>query len=290
MIGVSPAYFISRFGNHFTPRDVVEGLSELKDLGFECFQLEIYDEESIDRWVSSGFLDVLSAARKNDLVVSQFVAHFLLSGFVDEPSLFSSWGISEAETIGEALAGSACPFVTIPIPAFEVPRRKALNAAYWREIETRFSEKLTAMVRAIEEYSLKVALEVMPWSLVGGIHGFLRLAEQLSDAEGASTRLGFNLDTGHATACKEPLVLAVSRLRGSILGTHLCDNAGHENLSLAPGKGSVQWELLLSTLRDLGYSGSYDLEIRCEPAEVHAEYAAARESLVNRLSGNMPAA
>ena len=290
MIGVSPAYFISRFGTDFTPRDVVKGVSELKALGFECFQLEIYHDQSLDEWVSSGFSDVLSAAGKEGLAVSQFVAHFLLNAFSDERSLCSPRGINEAAIIAEALSGSACPLVTIPVPAFEIPRGKVITAAYLRDIEKRFMDKLVAMVETFERFSLKAALEVMPWSLVGGIHGFLRIAETLSRAGGANIRLGFNLDTGHANACKEPLIIAVSRLGACVLGTHLCDNYGYENLSLAPGKGLVQWDSLFATLRDIGYSGSYDLEIRCEAADVYREYSAAREFVADRLSSGVATA
>ena len=74
---------------------------------------------------------------------------------------------------------------------------------------------------------------------VGGIDGFLRLCEHI----GTDT-LGLNFDTGHARACKENLYLIPAKLGGRILGTHLCDNFGHENLSLRPGAGSIDWPRL----------------------------------------------
>jgi sugar phosphate isomerase/epimerase len=70
-------------------------------------------------------------------------------------------------------------------------------------------------------------LEILPSAIVGGIDGFIRLCERLGTAS-----LGLNFDTGHAWASKENLYLIPAKLGRQIVGTHLCDNFGNENLSL----------------------------------------------------------
>jgi sugar phosphate isomerase/epimerase len=112
-----------------------------------------------------------------------------------------------------------------------------------------------------------MALEILPGAVVGGIDGFLRLCDHI----GTDT-LGLNFDTGHAWASKENLYLIPAKLGGRILGTHLCDNFGHENLSLRPGAGSIDWPRLIAGLKGCGYAGPWDIEIVCPAASVADEY------------------
>ncbi len=270
--GVSPAYFISRFGDRFTPGDVVTGLSEIIEIGFDAFQLEIFHADSIATWVNGGLQEALQAATSLHLAPTQFVGHVLLNAFTDEQSLYSEWGIEEAASMAEVLT-SACPVFTIPIPAFSIPFEARCDNACWSRIENRFSEKLATIASAVAARSIKVALEVLPGSLVGGIGGFLDLACRIEEATG--TKVGFNLDTGHAYASGELLPLAIRRLGSGITGTHLCDNRGRENLSLAPGKGDIRWNDVLDALHVTGYRGSCDIEINCPADRVHGEYAGA---------------
>ena len=111
----------------------------------------------------------------------------------------------------------------------------------------------------------------MPGAIVGGIDGFMRLCEHLG-----SDTLGFNFDTGHAWACKENLYLIPAKLGRAFSGTHLCDNFGHENLSLRPGAGSIDWPRLIAALKACGYNGPWDIEIVCPPNSVAEEYGAGR--------------
>ncbi|HSM90777.1 MAG TPA: sugar phosphate isomerase/epimerase, partial [Desulfobacterales bacterium] len=87
---------------------------------------------------------------------------------------------------------------------------------------------------------------------------------------------GLNFDTGHAWACKENLYLIPAKLGPRIIGTHLCDNFGHENLSLRPGAGSIDWTRLVAALKACGYNGPWDIEIVCPPNSVAEEYGAGR--------------
>ena len=119
----------------------------------------------------------------------------------------------------------------------------------------------------MEAAGRRLALEVMPSAIIGGIDGFMRLCEQLG-----TDRLGFNFDTGHAWAAKENIYMIPAKLNGQILGTHFCDNFGHENLSLRPGAGSIDWPAVIDGLKASGYEGSFDIEIICAPEAVQQEY------------------
>jgi len=131
----------------------------------------------------------------------------------------------------------------------------------------------------VEDAGRRMALEILPGAIVGGIDGFLRLCEHLS-----SDTLGFKFDTGHAWACKENLYLIPAKIGPRLLGTHLCDNFGNENLSLRPGAGSIDWLPLLTGLKNCGYTGPWDIEIICKPEDAEIEYGSGRNFIENLLN------
>jgi sugar phosphate isomerase/epimerase len=132
----------------------------------------------------------------------------------------------------------------------------------------------------VEAAGRRMALEILPSAVIGGIDGFMRLCDRLG-----TSAPGLNFDTGHAWASKENLYLVPAKLGRRIAGTHLCDNFGNENLSLRPGAGSIDWSRLIETLRSSGYDGAFDIEIICRPEEVRDEYAKARAYIATLLSG-----
>jgi sugar phosphate isomerase/epimerase len=266
MLGVSPAYFISRCGNRFTPEDVAGGLGQLAQMGFQGFQLEVFHADTLADWAHRGAALVCSRSAELGLGPTQFVAHFMLEAFADPQSLRSDAAIEQMKTvldIVERFAG--CRVVTVPLPAFAPPPAPTVDD--FRKFFERCREKVSDLAALVEGAGRRMALEILPGAVVGGIDGFLHLCAHIG-----SDTLGFNLDTGHAWAAKENLYLIPAKLGPRILGTHLCDNFGNENLSLRPGAGSIDWPRLVRTLKGCGYTGSWDIEIICKPEDAADEY------------------
>lgn len=271
--GVSPSYMISLWGEEFTAEQQIESLPGIADLGFWSFQPEVYLSDRLAQWVSGGAARVGAAADRYGLTASQLVGHFLLHGFDTEESLYSDWGINEAGRFAETsslLPG--CEVVTLPLPAFASgpqPDPAALRG--------RLLEKLRLLADAVAEGGCRLALELLPYSLLGGTGDLRALLQELPE------RVGYNFDTGHAWACKERVELIPGRMGNRLLGTHLCDNDGNENRSDRPGKGTVPWEATLDALMRSGYAGSLDLEIRCAPEHVQSEYRQGLQLLESHL-------
>ncbi len=266
MIGISPAFFVSKFSNRFSPDDVAAGLEDVASLGFSGFQLEVFHRESLDTWTRAGAAEIRKASSGLGLKARQFVAHFLLEAFADSEALASQLGVEEMKGVLEIVAGfDECRVVTVPLPAFK--ESQASSPDDYLFCFERCAAKVSRLLAMVEDAGRRMALEVLPGAVVGGIDGFLRLCEHI----GADT-LGLNFDTGHAWACKENLYLIPAKLGGRILGTHLCDNFGGENLSLRPGAGSIDWPRLIAALQAVGYDGPWDIEIVCPPQTVADEY------------------
>ena len=279
MIGVSPAYFVSKFSNRFSPNDVAAGLEDLPALGFSGFQLEVFHRESLETWARIGAAEIRRKSSDVGLKAHQFVAHFMLEGFADRQSLVSNAAVENMKVVLEiADLFDECRVVTVPLPAFDY--QAASNRDDYLFLFERCAAKVSRLLATVEDAGRRMALEVLPGAIVGGIDGFLRLCEHLG-----SDTLGLNFDTGHAWACKENLYLIPAKLGPRILGTHLCDNFGNENLSLRPGAGSIDWPRILAALSTSGYPGPWDIEIICQPHETAREYGTGRkfiESLLNR--------
>ena len=279
IIGVSPAYFISRFGNRFTPQDVASGLKELAELGFQGFQLEVFHRDTLETWVRPGASMVRRVSADLGLKATQVVAHFMMEGFSNREKLFSDMGLAEMRSVLEFVEPfEDCRLVTVPLGAFEAPR--APEREDYRNFFDRCAEKLRALQQLVERAGRRMALEILPSAVIGGIDGFMRLCEHLN-----AHTLGLNFDTGHAWASKENLYLIPAKLGRQIRGTHLCDNLGNENLSLRPGAGSIDWPRLLEALRVSGYAGAFDIEIMCKPQEACEEYRRARAFIESLLNG-----
>lgn len=280
MYGVSPAYFFSRYTTEFSVSDYIAGLDLLKRMGFEGYQLEVFHPDRLDEWLTQA---PRLARRGNELGMSatQFVAHFLLMATKDEPSLMSDLGYEQMKGVVEVThLFPECTTITLPIAPFAPAAGTTIEADQYRRLWDRLMLKLLAMARIVESGGLRLALELVPGSLIGSTEGFLRMMH-----EAGNTSIGYNFDTGHAWSSKEAIALIPAKLAGRIYGTHLKDNFGTENLALPPGDGSIPWPALLSALQAAGYEGSLDLEIACADKEaVEAAYRKGKEHVQRTIA------
>jgi len=269
MIGVSPAFVVSLFGREFSVGDFCEAIPLIKDIGFSAYQPEIFARRALPEWVRNG-RSVHRTASDLGLIPTQFVAHFMLDQFASPEQLQPRRGLDELKRVLDIMqVFSPCEVLTIPAPQFGPDRGSSWpdGAEGWKEIHLRLVEKVAQYVELVAEARLKLAFEIMPFSVFGGISRFVALCDEIGSPD-----LGLNFDTGHAWACRELLPSLPFELQGRIFGSHLGDNMSTENIKLAPGKGTIPWKPLLESLDDSGYTGSLDIEIVCKPDEVEEEY------------------
>jgi sugar phosphate isomerase/epimerase len=269
MIGVSPAFIVSLYGPGFSIGNFCEGLKLVRELGFSAYQPEILVETALPEWARDA-RSVHRTASDIGLVPTQFVAHFMLEEFATAEKLTPGSGIDELNRVIDIMqVFSPCRVLTIPASTFRMnwDLPEATDPLWWQEMHRRLVEKIGRYVEMVEEAGLKLAFEILPFSVIGGVNRFLSLCSEIG-----SLALGLNFDTGHAWACRELVPMLPLELQGRIFGTHLGDNMSTENTKLAPGKGSIPWKPLLANLEGAGYEGSWDIEISCRPDQVIEEY------------------
>jgi sugar phosphate isomerase/epimerase len=276
-LGVSPAFVFSRHSTAFTPEDYGASLPVIRELGFQYYQPEIYHVGALPAWRQSGARTVDATARSEGLQASQFVAHFLMEGFANAPRLAALApdleNFQQATAIAREFAG--CEVITVPLGPFQTAPERAADPTWYRDQQQRLAAKIDAFLAVATAAGLRLALEIVPFSLLTNADGFLRLFAAL----GAPAHLGLNLDTGHSWARREIMEFLPWKLQGRVFGTHLKDHNSDQNRPLAPGQGTIPWAPFLRALRASGYTGSLDLEIGCPADRVAAEYAAGRHYL-----------
>jgi sugar phosphate isomerase/epimerase len=276
VFGISPAFVLSLYGQEFSVENFCEALPRAKRLGFSVYQPEIFHEASLAGWVR-GAHQVHRTAGDLGLVPSQFVAHFMLEWFANPERLDPCGGLDELKAVVDVVqVFSPCRVLTIPAGQFQMEwdSPAATGEAAWRSTQQRLTEKIRRYLEVVSGAGLKLAFEIMPFSVIGGLRRFLDLCEEIGSPD-----LGLNFDTGHAWACRELVPLLPFEIRTRIFGTHLGDNQSTDNVKLPLTQGTVPWAALLRNLRATGYTGSLDIEIGCPAGEVEHHYRQGLEHL-----------
>ncbi len=280
IFGVSPAFVVAKYGDKFTVDQFSSALEDIKGLGFEAYQPEIFHREELNNWYIGGAKKVNSRAEELGLIPTQFVAHFLMESFSTKDKLFSDWGIDDLKKIIAVVKDfPTCKTIVIPIGKFNLDSNLFdNNTACYEQFKSRLYEKMKSFLSIIEKNAYRFAIEILPNSIIEGNDGFLDLYKRLD-----SDNFGLSLDTGHAWACRELVPLLPLKLKDKIFGLHLCDNDSDVNKSFAPGRGTIDWKLFMYNLRLSGYDGSLDLEIICDPDNIEEEYSFGMEFLNKQI-------
>lgn len=111
-----------------------------------------------------------------------------------------------------------------------------------------------------------------------------------------SDRVMLCFDTGHANI-EGQNIPAMIRAYGSRLATvHLNDNYGrigpiYEDLHLYPGSGLLDWPAIFAALRDVGFSGAYNMEpiaqLKRQPDDIRRISLRAAADILRILAGNI---
>jgi sugar phosphate isomerase/epimerase len=277
IIGVSPAYFISRFSDRFSAEQMATGLEEVTAMGYGGFQPEVFHREMLSDWQQSGAARVAGQAKALGLRATQFVAHFMLYTFSAPRQRGDDPPLEDMHAVIDIVAHfDNCRIITVPLGVFKTTGTDVTGGA--NDHFQRFRDSIARLAEAAAAAGCRIALEIMPGSIIGGVDGYMRLCNDLGpDAP------GLNFDTGHARAAGEDVLRIPERVGKQIIGTHLCDNLGHPNLSLRPGKGSIDWPKMIGALIATGYGGAWDIEIICTPERCREEYGQAHNFITSQL-------
>lgn len=129
-----------------------------------------------------------------------------------------------------------------------------------RELNLRHFSRLAARAEAL---GLTLALENMADSRRTGRRHFGARPEELLDLINVigSSALTVTLDTSHAHVQGLDIPAAIREFGPHLRCLHISDNDGSGDQHRTPGRGTIDWPPIISALRDIGYTGLFNLEI-----------------------------
>lgn len=139
-----------------------------------------------------------------------------------------------------------------------------------RELHRLNRECFAGLADHAAELGLRITLENMMDRKSTGRRGFGARPEELIEllADLDHPALGICFDTSHANVQALDCADAIRQFGPLICATHISDNDGSGDRHLTPGGGTIDWPSVVAALRDIGYTGIFNLEIpgESEPA------------------------
>lgn len=270
MIGISPAYFLSKYGNDFTIQDLINDIPNLNRQGFGAFQVEITKREYLKDWNNQSLERLKRVCVYEQMRVSQVVAHFWIDDLSTKEGILHGLNQGEIEKLLWLVKELPyCEQLTIPFGRFVPDMSTVCDSIAYSNIIQNVADTLENLCILAEKQETYIALELQPGAIIQGVAGFCKMLSMVQN----HPALTYNFDTGHAHATKDIVELIPARLGRRLIGTHLCDNDSQINASLTPGEGNIAWKAVIAGLKNNQYNGSFDLEIMCKRSEVDLKYA-----------------
>ncbi len=268
--GVSPAFFLSAYGESFGPAQVLDGLSRIRSLDPEArwplvaYEPEVFDPDRMESWTTHSTREVAQRAADLGLSPRCFAAHYLGELLVRNPECGETIVAAEMPRCAALAHELGAGTVLIPV----------LSAG---SEERHFLRSMELAVRFASNNALTVAIEQVPGRAASSVDDLLRHFEHVP-----GLRLWF--DTGNAAAAGDDVPSAIREAREHIVGTHLCD-CNDAGSSEAPGDGEIPWEGVMAGLQAVPSELTLDLEIRCPAYSIRDAYTAGYKRVAASISG-----
>lgn len=132
----------------------------------------------------------------------------------------------------------------------------AVDAAPPDVLEDRLLSGCRALLRVAEQHRVRLAFEPEPGMFIATQAAFARLQQKLDDPS-----FGLTLDIGHVHCQGENIVDELRRFRERLFNVHIEDMRRDVHEHLMFGEGEIDFDLVLRTLREIGYSGGVHVEL-----------------------------
>jgi len=253
-IGITYLYVIFKYGYPHSVDDVFRALPEIRDLGFRYLEMEGLGAEHLRSLYH----------RRNELVRALTDAGLHVHNFcVVDPELVSlndskrsraldrfKKGAELASLLGAEtlhLASYAPPVRYIKDVPYQLAAKKGYRFADQTQVRIpsgfswdRVWRALVASCQACADVAARHAKIVLMEPRVGevicSVDSLLRLIEHVE-----RPNFKANFDTGHFSAQRENVVLALEKLRGKFANIHLSDNNPVNTDHLPLGEGTIDW-------------------------------------------------
>lgn len=254
-----------------TPYD--SAISRIAGLGFKAIELIAWNREALDEYYTPATIKHLRKLLDSEGLI--------LSEFVSTPRGIASPDAKERDAavehfkravevtveLGTDMINSVAPYpfeiraphltVMPHVQMFHVEHPAGLD---WTQNWNDYVDAMRRCCAICEDAGVRYALETHPHRHVTTAAAMLRLIEHVG-----SPALGMNMDPSHLFPAGELPHAVVYQLKDRIFHCHFSDNDSLTNVHWRPGKGKIDWEMLMQALQDVGFDGVISIELEDVP-------------------------
>jgi sugar phosphate isomerase/epimerase len=273
-ISISYLYTIFKYGYPHSIDDALRSLPEIRQLGFRYLEMEGLGRENLAE-VHRRRNEVRKALDDCGMHVHNFCVvdpdMVSLDPELRRPALERfRLGAEVAEVLGAEtlhLASYAPPVEYLERRPYQLSGKKTYRfedvtqlrlppGFKWQRVWDTLVESTRFCADIAAQQNRTVLMEPRVGEMICSVDSLLRLIEQVD-----RPNLKANFDTGHFSAQRENVVLALAKLEGRFANVHVSDNHPSNSQHLPIGEGAIDWREFLTTLHGLGYRGYLGLDL-----------------------------
>ncbi|MBI3696710.1 MAG: sugar phosphate isomerase/epimerase [Acidobacteria bacterium] len=273
-ISITYLYVIFRYGYPHAVEDVFRALPEIRKLGFRFLEMEGLGPAHL-RALDRRRRDLLRALDDSGLHVHNFC--------VVDPDLVSPEtgrrsraldGFKRGAELADLLGAETLHLASYAPPVRYVknkPYQLGAKAGYrfadqtriripagfcWQGVWRTLVRSCQACADTAARHGKIVLMEPRVGEAICSVDSLLRLIEHVG-----RPNFKANFDTGHFSAQRENVVLALEKLRGHFANIHIADNNPVSTEHLPLGEGTIDWEEFFRVLKGMNYEGYLGLDL-----------------------------
>lgn len=273
-ISITYLYVIFRYGYPHSVQDVLAALPQIRKLGFRFLEMEGLGPAHL-RAMYAQRKSVAAALADSGLHVHNFC--------VVDPALVSLDPSKRGQALDRfrmgAELGAFFGSETLHLASYAPPVRYISAKPYqlggkrkyafanqtrvripagfeWQNVWDALVSSCRACADIAAGYGKTVIMEPRVGEVVCSVDSLLRLIEHVG-------RRNFraNFDTGHFSAQRENVVLALKKLEGNFANIHISDNDPVNTNHVPIGDGSIDWLEFFRVLKEMKYGGYLGLDL-----------------------------
>lgn len=273
-IGISYLYTIFKYGYPHSVDDALKSLAEMRQLGFRYLEMEGLGRDNLcevhrRRQEIRSVLDDCGMHVHNFCVVDPEMVS--IHPEIRKPALERfRLGAEVAVTLGSEtlhLASYAPPVEYLERRPYQLSETNGYRfedvillklppSFDWNQVWDALVESVQVCADIAAEHGRIVLMEPRVGEVICSVDSLLRLIEHAD-----RPNLKANFDTGHFSAQRENVVLALAKLAGHFANVHIADNHPSNSQHVPIGEGSIDWRTFLETLHRSGYEGYLGLDL-----------------------------
>lgn len=227
----------------FFPQDLMEKFRFVKNMGFECFEIDgkvLRDNlETVKAAISETGLPVSSACGGYRGWIGDFIEERRVNGVEDLKEIM--YALKEVGGTG-VVVPAAWGMFTFRLPPMVSPR------SHEGDVKA-IIDSLTELDKTAQETGIYLYLEPLNryqdhmLNTLEDAHGIIE--------QGQFKKVKITADFYHMAIEEDDISASLEKYRGSIGHIHIAENHRYQ-----PGSGSIDWERHMETLKKIGYEGA----------------------------------